>query len=220
MLPRVKGAPIDVTPGEELFAQMTPAQQDAKLGKAAGAAYRAGAVKLVDFVGVRRDPDWGDSRYVKSLRSVVGREEARRWVRVTQQRQRSVDVQQFVRKEIAALDVNRQMAQFLADHDLPKLDYHFDQHGVDMGCSDVEEYRLRFEVAMQRRYDEVFVSRQSGSRPVLMWRVVDRASGEVVQFSQETGAVQSFYWVEDWEKFLTNARPVRVRLTDGVWRIE
>lgn len=80
MLPRVKGASIDVTPGEELFAQMTPAQQDAKLGKAAGAAYRADAVKLVDFVGVRRDPDWGDSRYVKSLRAVVGESEAKRWM--------------------------------------------------------------------------------------------------------------------------------------------
>lgn len=220
MTPRVKGAPIEVTPGEALFAQMTPAQQDAKLGKAAGAAYRAGAVKLVDFVGVRRDPDWGDSRYVKSLRSVVGDSEAKRWMRVTQQRQRSVDAQQFVRKELAALDVNRQMVQFLAERDLPKLDYHFDQHGVDMGCGDVEEYRLRFEAAMRRRYDEVFVSRQSGSRPVLMWRVVDLASGEVIQFNQKTGKVQSFYWVEDWKKFLANARPVRVRLIDGVWKVE
>jgi hypothetical protein len=199
---------------------MTPAQQDAKLGQAAGAAYRAGAVKLIDFVGVRRDPDWGDTRYVKSLRQVLGREEAQRWMRVTQQRQRSVDAQQFARKELAALDINRQMAQFLAERDLPKLDYHFDQHGADMGCSDVEEYRLRFEAAMRRRYDEVFVSRQSGSRPVLMWRVVDLASGEVIQFSQKTGRAQSFYRVKDWQKFITESRPVHVVLIDDVWTVQ
>jgi SPP1 gp7 family putative phage head morphogenesis protein len=80
MLPRVKGARIEIEKGEDLFAQMTPAQQDAKLGKAAGAAYRAGAVKLADFVEVRRDPDWGDSRHVKSLRAVVGESEAKRWM--------------------------------------------------------------------------------------------------------------------------------------------
>lgn len=75
----------EIEKGEALFARMTPAQQDAKLGQAAGAAYRAGAVKLIDFVGVRRDPDWGDTRYVKSLRQVLGREEAQRWVRKAQQ---------------------------------------------------------------------------------------------------------------------------------------
>ncbi len=87
MVPLVKDAPVEVESGEELFARLSPAQQDAKLGKAAAAAYRAGLVRLADFVGARDDPDWGRHTYVRSLREVLGVDEALRWIRATRPRQ-------------------------------------------------------------------------------------------------------------------------------------
>jgi hypothetical protein len=44
-------ADVTIPTGPALFAQLPPAQQDGILGQAAGAAYRAGVVKLEDFVG-------------------------------------------------------------------------------------------------------------------------------------------------------------------------
>lgn len=78
----IEGVPDNrpvVTPGAEQFAALEPAAQDAILGRAGGAAYRAGALRLEDVVGQRFDPDWGSTRRVKSLREVLGAEEAGKW---------------------------------------------------------------------------------------------------------------------------------------------
>ncbi len=42
---------------------------------------RAGAIRLEDVVGRSWSKDWGFTRRVKSLREVVGKDEARKWVR-------------------------------------------------------------------------------------------------------------------------------------------
>lgn len=210
----------EIEKGEELFARMTPAQQDAKLGQAAGAAYRAGAVKLIDFVGVRRDPDWGDTRYVKSLRQVVGDSEAKRWMRVAQQRQQVEDVRRRVTVELAKLDVDATVRSLFGQRKLPQLAYHFERHGAALGCQTITEYEARFLAAMNRRYEEIFVTRQSKARSVLMWLAFDQATNEVLQFNQTSGQVHSFYWVEDWSKYLASVHPVRIVLVDGIWRVQ
>ena len=65
--------------GEQMFAKLTPAQQDAILGKAGGAAYRGKAVTLSDFATTKTSAKWGTHVQRKSLRGALGPEEARRW---------------------------------------------------------------------------------------------------------------------------------------------
>lgn len=74
------GENLKLETGEEQFARLDPAAQDAIAGKAGGLAYRDGAVTLKDFVGRKRDPDWGTMRVARSLQQIVGKEEARKWV--------------------------------------------------------------------------------------------------------------------------------------------
>jgi len=171
-------------------------------------------------VGVRRDPDWGDSRYVKSLRAVVGDSEAKRWMRVAQQRQQVEDVRRWVMVELAKLDVDATVRSLFGQRKLPQLAYHFERHGAALGCQTITEYEARFLAAMNRRYEEIFVTRQSKARSVLMWLAFDRATNEVLQFNQASGQVHSFYWVEDWSKYLASVCPVRIVLVDGIWRVQ
>lgn len=220
MVPVVKGHDPGIRTGEELFRELPPAQQEKILGKAAHLAYQAGAVRLSEFAGQRDDPRWGTMRYAKSLREVVGRQEADRWVRLSLQQKAGNDARAFVLQELGKLNVETVVPKLLEQQALPKLQYHFEAHGSDMGANTVKEYQERFDAAIRKPYNEIFVTRQSKSRPVLMWRVVDRTTQQVIQFSQKTGKVHSFYWVDDWEKFVTVARPVRVRLVDGVWKVE
>jgi hypothetical protein len=67
------------TPPE--FGKWLEAQpEDVKvLGSAGHEAYKAGAVKLDDFVGQRCSKDWGTTRQAKSLGAIVGSDEAKRW---------------------------------------------------------------------------------------------------------------------------------------------
>jgi len=65
--------------GVDLFVRLTPQEQDRVLGQAGGAAYRAGAVSLDQFVGVRYSSRWGTLRYARSLGNVLGPEGAKRW---------------------------------------------------------------------------------------------------------------------------------------------
>ena len=51
------------------------------LGPGGAAAYRAGAVKLEDFVGRKRSRDWGTTRSAKSLSAILGPEQAREWLK-------------------------------------------------------------------------------------------------------------------------------------------
>ena len=69
----------EIETGESLFARLRGAQQRAILGNAAFEAYKAGAVKLADFVGRQSDPRWGTMRYARSLKEILGKEQARKW---------------------------------------------------------------------------------------------------------------------------------------------
>lgn len=78
-VPHLRGEqPVAIATGAEQFARLEPGAQDAILGQAAGRAYRAGAFKLEDVVGRSFDPDWGPMRRVRSLREILGPEEAQK----------------------------------------------------------------------------------------------------------------------------------------------
>ena len=74
--------------GAEWFERQDDATQERVLGKAGAEAYRAGAVTLQDFVGRRFSPEWGTTRYAKSLREILGPEEALKWRREAAERER------------------------------------------------------------------------------------------------------------------------------------
>jgi len=54
-------------------------------GPGAYAAYRAGAIKLEDVAGWSHSAKWGRTPRVKSLRELVGAEEARKWLALSRQ---------------------------------------------------------------------------------------------------------------------------------------
>jgi SPP1 gp7 family putative phage head morphogenesis protein len=74
--------------GAEWFDRQDDATQERILGKAGLAAYKAGALKLQDFVGRRFSPEWGTTRYARSLREILGPEEALKWRREAAERER------------------------------------------------------------------------------------------------------------------------------------
>ncbi len=83
MVPVLKGEekrPPTWETGAAWLARQPVETQRRILGNAGTAAYRAGAVKLTDYVGQKRSREWGSTRYAKSLSSILGDEEAHKWV--------------------------------------------------------------------------------------------------------------------------------------------
>lgn len=69
----------EIRTGAEVFENLEPEAKQAILGKAGYAAYAAGAVSLSDFVGRKRNRQWGTMRYQRSLRAILGEREAQRY---------------------------------------------------------------------------------------------------------------------------------------------
>lgn len=83
MVPAVKGMDMPKREtGAEWFDKQDEAIQRKILGNAGFEAYKAGAVKLSDFVGHRRSRDWGTTRYARSLTQILGTEEAKKWTTI------------------------------------------------------------------------------------------------------------------------------------------
>jgi SPP1 gp7 family putative phage head morphogenesis protein len=79
-IPHVKGHKLPQREtGTEWFEKQDETTQRKVLGNAGYEAFKAGAVKLQDFVGQKRSKDWGTMRYAKSLTQILGREEAAKW---------------------------------------------------------------------------------------------------------------------------------------------
>jgi hypothetical protein len=70
--------------GSDWLARQPIETQRRILGNAGAAAYRAGAVKLTDYVGQKYSDEWGSTRYARSLRNIVGVEEAKKWREVAE----------------------------------------------------------------------------------------------------------------------------------------
>lgn len=79
-IPALKGMPpIQRETGSEWLDKQSEEKQVKVLGKAGYEAYKSGAVKLGDFVGQRRSKEWGTTRYARSLKHILGAEEAKKW---------------------------------------------------------------------------------------------------------------------------------------------
>ena len=78
-VPALRGDPRD-DPGWETGAGWFAAQgadvQRQVLGDAGYEAYKAGAVSLDDFIGLRRSREWGTTRYARSLVQIAGEKDA------------------------------------------------------------------------------------------------------------------------------------------------
>ena len=71
---------LKVESGPSRFEKLPESTQEHVLGKAAFQAYKAGAVKLSDFVGWKRDKRWGKSGYAKSLVEILGKKRRDQWI--------------------------------------------------------------------------------------------------------------------------------------------
>lgn len=78
--PGIPDARPTIQPGVERFRALDADVQRDILGPGRFAAYQAGAFDLPDLVGIKRDPRWGRSRYVRSLKRLVGQRDAVRFV--------------------------------------------------------------------------------------------------------------------------------------------
>lgn len=58
--------------GQSQFLMLPAAEQRRIMGEAAYRAWKAGAVELDDFVGVKRSAEWGDTHHTRSLREILG----------------------------------------------------------------------------------------------------------------------------------------------------
>jgi hypothetical protein len=70
--PLLPGQSVGET-GSDAFAKLEIGVQRSILGDTAFSAYESGMLELKDFVGVRSDFRWGDSRYRRSLEDILGR---------------------------------------------------------------------------------------------------------------------------------------------------
>lgn len=105
-VPVVKGMPrIETETGQEWLDRQNEATQRKILGNAGYEAYKAGAVRLQDFVGQKRSPEWGTTRYARSLRQILGAEEAWKWYMLTPRHVTApFTVQQRVQAMVARVD--------------------------------------------------------------------------------------------------------------------
>lgn len=64
--------------GPEAFGKLERGVQKDILGDLAFSAYELGQVKLDDFVGIRTDDRWGDSRFRRGLEEIIGKAEVQK----------------------------------------------------------------------------------------------------------------------------------------------
>lgn len=79
-IPETSASAANYQSGADWFDEQDAAMQQRILGsKAAYAAYKAGVLSLSDLVGTAHDPDWGGSRYQKSLSAAIGAKQAAKY---------------------------------------------------------------------------------------------------------------------------------------------
>lgn len=80
LLPRNSRVGNTIQPSEDWLRSQDEQTQREVFGPAAHRAWKSGAVSLDDFVKVTNDKDWGMSRSVRSLRSILGAKQAREFL--------------------------------------------------------------------------------------------------------------------------------------------
>ena len=75
---------------------------------------------------------------------------------------------------------------------IPRLRYHFEQHGAQFGAQDEQEYLQRMRQHLSREDLRVFTYLR-GRRQVPFWELVDLESGATVLYNESQHSIWSFY---------------------------
>jgi len=204
----------EIETGESLFAKLPEEQQRRILGNAAFEAYKAGQVKLADFVGQQSDPRWGTMRYTRSLREILGTSEAKSWRQLSASlRAVGADVNRLaVLREVrlsqvramSADQLDALFAQMRTATTLPKLKYHYERHGRLLGASSPEEY-LGFFGEHIRRTDLRIATALRPKDQVPMWYLVGMDNGRIAQYNEEEKRFWSFFKTRNLARYLEEA---------------
>jgi len=104
---------------------------------------------------------------------------------------------------------------------LPKMDYHFEDHGTGLGVATVEEYREEFLAHVVRQDLRLFtgIRAKDGAR---MWYLIGMDTAYVAQYNQSKSRYWSFFKCANLEKFLKSGRDwwIEVVQTGEGWRFE
>lgn len=146
---------------------------------------RAGAIRLEDVVGRSWSKDWGFTRRVKSLREVVGKDEARKWVReVFASRPRrglgaDVLLQALLQDErLLELDdmspevMDALLVRFRRTDSVPELAKHFRLHGKLCEATDEVVYEQMMLEHLRRTDLRVATAISTRKRRERMWFLV------------------------------------------------
>jgi SPP1 gp7 family putative phage head morphogenesis protein len=220
----------EVEPGESLFARLSEEQQRAILGDAAFEAYKAGQVKLADFVGQKSDPRWGTMRYTRSLMEVLGPQEARSWRQLsTSLRALGADVNRLAALGEARLSQLRAMsndqlealfAEIRGATTLPKLKYHYQRHRELLGASSQDEYLALFRKHI-RRTDLRIATALRPKDHAPMWYLVAVDSGTIAQYNERERRFWSFFRTRNLARYLEDASVWWVEAIKGdTWSFE
>lgn len=235
MLPDIKGRERKIESGEKRLRALTETDQQRVLGKAGHAAWKAGAVQLSDFVGRKDDPRsrWGTMRYAKSLRQILGKEEAGKWIgRVLQAAQERAKtsprksphyrvLQDTRLREVRAMpaaDLRRLGQEMSSAAELPKLKEHFRKHGMEfseLGVGSAEEFGALFLEHVQRKDLRVFtyVSTQQATQ-YRHWVLMGMDNGVMVVYNESKKQAWSMLRVLDIGEYLRHQAGWWVEVTD------
>ena len=227
----ISEAPPQIEKGVDLFQKLTDAEKETILGKAGFQAYKAGVVKLEDFVGRRLSRRWGTMRYARSLRDILWPKEARKWQRFSSSlRPVGADVHKLAVLQDIRLNQLREMTKDQVDNlllkmtsatELPELSYHFRRHGALLGATTEEEYLLLFKQHV-RRTDLVIGTALRPKDRAKMWYLVGVDTKTVAQYNETAGRFWTFMRVANLEVYLRDAEVwwIRVKRKENEWDFE
>lgn len=220
-VPKIRGIDLPLRgTGVEAFGRLSEVQQLKILRPAKFAAWKDGAIKLEDLVGQRYDPRWGTMRYERSLMEVLGREEASYWIdksreirfdRLSSSLGAAVNPYaelQFERlnqlTEMDPNDFNALILKMRSGGNLPKLKYHFEKHGNEVGAMTVVDYQNKMNEFLKLDNLQFYSVMQKNQYK--MWYLLDIDTGFVVKYNESQNRYWSFYRSENIGKLIESGQ--------------
>lgn len=81
---------------------------------------------------------------------------------------------------------------------IPSLEYHFRQHGRELGVTTPDEYLRAFQRHLERDDPRVFTYvRERRQRQEVLWELVAPDTGATVMYNESRGGVHSFFRPSD-----------------------
>lgn len=89
-------------------------------------------------------------------------------------------------------DIDSLLTRVRQSRTMPKLSYHFEQHGAEYGARDEQEYLQRMWEHLSRENLRIFTYLR-GRRRVPFWELVDLEGGATVLYNEPQQSIWSFY---------------------------